>query len=94
MLDLYSGDGTPGGSNGYVFLDSHDPGETGFCATCHTPLVDAQDPGNVFLNEVTLPGGLDGVNCLACHQMAEVNDNTDALRFYQRLLWPVAKPSA
>lgn len=79
VLDLYSGDGTPGGANGYVFLDSHDPGETGFCATCHTPLVDAQDPGNVFLNEVTLPGGLDGVNCLACHQMAEVNDNTDAL---------------
>ncbi len=79
VLDLYSGDGTPGGGNGYVFLDDRDPGETGFCATCHTPLVDAQDPGNVFLDEVTLPGGLDGVNCLACHQMAEVNDNTDAL---------------
>ncbi|NKI35677.1 hypothetical protein HFP89_10945 [Wenzhouxiangella sp. XN79A] len=79
VLDLYSGDGTPDGGNGYVFLDDRDPGQTGFCATCHTPLVDAQDPGNVFLNEVTLPGGLDGVNCLACHQMAEVNDNTDAL---------------
>ena len=79
VLDLYSGDGTPDGGNGYVFLDGRDPDETGFCATCHTPLVDAQDPGNVKLNEVTLPGGLDGVNCLACHQMAEVNDNTDAL---------------
>lgn len=37
VLDLYSGDGTAGGSAGYVFRDVH-PGETGFCATCHAPV--------------------------------------------------------
>lgn len=79
VRDLYSGDGTPGGSNGYVFRDLHDDDDTGFCATCHTPLADAQDPGNLFFDEVTLAGGLDGVNCLACHQMADVNDDIDQL---------------
>lgn len=79
VLDLFSGDGTPGGDAGYVFTDTHDKGETGFCATCHAPLEDAQDPGNVMLNELELPSGMDGVTCLACHQMAEVNDDVDAL---------------
>ena len=87
VLDLFSGDGTPGGSNGYVFRDTHAPGQTGFCATCHTPLADAQNPGGEMLDEVTLPGGLDGVNCLACHQMAEVNDNTDALHHLGNTLY-------
>ena len=79
VLDLFSGTGTSGGSAGYVFRDLHDPGDTGFCATCHAPLADAQDPGNVFLDEVDLISGLDGVTCLACHQMAHVNDNVSAL---------------
>ncbi len=79
VLDLFSGTGTPGGSNGYVFRDLHDEDDTGFCATCHTPLADMQDPGNVFLDEVGLIGGLDGVTCLACHQMADVNENVSAL---------------
>ena len=70
-----------------MFRDTHDPGDTGFCATCHTPLADAQNPGGEFLNEVTLAGGLDGVNCLACHQMAEVNDNTDALHHLGNTLY-------
>ncbi|GAB4174070.1 MAG: hypothetical protein Kow0020_09510 [Wenzhouxiangellaceae bacterium] len=87
VLDLFSGTGTPGGGNGYVFRDSHDPDDTGFCATCHTPLADAQDPGQVFMDEVTLAGGLDGVNCLACHQMAEVNDNTEALHHLGNTLY-------
>lgn len=87
VLDLFSGDGTPGGANGYVFRDTHDPDDTGFCATCHAPLVDAQDPGNVFLDEVTEPYGLDGVSCLACHQMAEVNDDTDALHHLGNTLY-------
>ncbi|MCG8455046.1 MAG: hypothetical protein MI919_02115, partial [Holophagales bacterium] len=51
VRDLYSGDGSPGGSAGYVFLDTHDPGDTGACATCHAPMADAFDPGNVFLND-------------------------------------------
>lgn len=79
VLDLYSGTGTPGGANGYVYLDSHDPGESGFCATCHAPLADVFDPGNVKLNEVTQAGALDGVQCLSCHQIHEVNENTSAL---------------
>ncbi|MEN1728129.1 MAG: hypothetical protein AAGJ52_06785 [Pseudomonadota bacterium] len=79
VLDLFSGTGTPGGSNGYVFRDTHDSDDTGFCATCHTPLADMQDPGNVFMDEVGLIGGLDGVTCLACHQMADVNENVSAL---------------
>lgn len=79
VLDLYSGTGTPGGSNGYVFLDTHDPGESGFCATCHAPLADVFDAGNVKLNEVTQAGALDGVQCLACHQIHEVNNNVSAL---------------
>lgn len=79
VLDLFSGDGTPDGGNGYVFRDTHDPDDTGFCSTCHNPIADAQDPGNVFMDEVTLAAGLDGVNCLGCHQMSEVNDNVDAL---------------
>lgn len=79
VLDLYSGDGTPGGSTGYVFRDTHDAGDTGQCATCHAPLEDVFNPGQTFLDEVSTPAGLDGVTCLACHQMAEVNDNVDAL---------------
>jgi len=79
VLDLFSGTGTPGGGDGYVFRDLHDPDDTGFCATCHAPLADMQDPGNVFLDEVGLIGGLDGVTCLACHQMADVNENVSAL---------------
>ncbi len=79
VLDLFSGTGTPGGGAGYVFRDSHDPDDTGFCATCHAPLEDVFDPGRVMLDEVSTPAGLDGVTCLACHQLAHVNDDVDAL---------------
>lgn len=79
VLDLYSGTGTPGGSGGYVYLDTHDPGESGFCATCHAALEDVFDPGNVKLNEVSQAGALDGVQCLSCHQIQEVNGNVSAL---------------
>lgn len=79
VLDLFSGTGTPGGGAGYVFRDSHDPGDTGFCATCHAPLEDIFNPGQVMLDEVSTPAGLDGVTCLACHQLVHVNDDVDAL---------------
>ncbi len=79
VLDLFSGTGTPGGGAGYVFRDLHDPDDTGFCATCHAPLEDVFDPGAVMLDELTTPIGLDGVTCLACHQLAHVNDDVDAL---------------
>ncbi|PWB73431.1 MAG: hypothetical protein C3F15_09700 [Holophagae bacterium] len=79
VRDLFSGDGTAGGGAGYVFLDTHDPGETGFCATCHTPMADVFSPGNVMLNEVTSTAALEGISCIACHQMDSVNDNVQAL---------------
>lgn len=75
VLDLHSGSGTPGGAAGYVFTDLHDPGETGFCATCHTPMIDVFTPGMVQLNEVVDPAALEGVSCLACHQIGEVDAN-------------------
>lgn len=79
VLDLLSGDGTPGGSAGYVYLATHDPGETGFCATCHTPLADVFEPGEVLMNEVTSEAALEGVSCIACHQMDSVNDQVQNL---------------
>ncbi len=79
VLDLFSGSGTPGGGAGYVYRDTHDPGETGFCAVCHAPLADVFNPGNVMLDEVVSPGALDGVQCLACHQIHDVNGNVSAL---------------
>lgn len=79
VLDLFSGTGTPGGGEGYVFRDLHDPDETGFCATCHTPMADVFDPGNVFLDEVTVSGALEGVTCVACHQMDSVDGDPNGL---------------
>jgi hypothetical protein len=79
VLDLFSGTGTPGGSAGYVYTDLHDPGETGFCATCHAAIEDVTDPGNVMLDAVTAPAALDGVGCMTCHAVDSVNDNLDAL---------------
>lgn len=79
VLDLYSGNGTPGGSAGYVFKNLHDPGASGFCATCHAALADVADPGQVQLDAVTSASGLDGVNCQACHQIDSVNANASAL---------------
>lgn len=81
VRDLHSGDGTPGGAAGYVFRDTHDPGESGFCATCHTPIEDALlgGPNGLQLDEAATPVGLDGVTCLACHQIDSVNSSFGAL---------------
>jgi hypothetical protein len=79
VLDLFSGTGTPGGGAGYVFRDSHDPGDSGFCATCHAPLEDVFAPGEVMLDEVESTAGQEGVVCLSCHQIAHVNDALGAL---------------
>jgi Zn-finger protein len=69
VLDLYSGTGTAGGSAGYVFIDTHDEGDSGLCAACHTPMADVFDPGHVRLHEVTNGAALQGVSCIACHQV-------------------------
>lgn len=81
VRDLYSGDGTPGGSDGYVFIDTHDPDESGFCATCHNSMADVFDPGNVKFNEVTSTAALEGVSCVACHQIDMVNGNVSAIHY-------------
>jgi hypothetical protein len=75
VLDLFSGTGTPGGAAGYVFKNTHDPGETGFCATCHAPMQDMRDPRpeGIPLDEVSEPNGIQGVLCVACHQMDSVD---------------------
>ena len=75
VLDLFSGTGTPGGGAGYVFKNTHDPGETGFCATCHAPMQDIKDPRpqGVPLDEVTEQNGIQGILCVACHQMDAID---------------------
>ena len=75
VLDLFSGTGTPGGGAGYVYKSSHGVGESGFCATCHAPMRDVFNPGAVQLDSVNTAAGLDGVNCVACHQIANVDAN-------------------
>jgi hypothetical protein len=78
MRDMYDGAGSgvgagTTGSAGYVFTQTHPAAATGFCATCHAPLQDVFTPGMLKVNEVNTPAGLDGVTCLACHQIADVN---------------------
>ena len=74
VLDLYSGTGTAGGAAGFVFTNTR-PDQSGFCATCHAPMQDVFTPGLLKLNEVSSDAGRDGVNCLACHQIANVDAN-------------------
>lgn len=84
VRDLFSGDGTPGGAAGYVFKATHDPGEPGFCATCHTPMADLKapgGPGTLDLDDPSIPAyGRQGVTCVTCHQMTAVDEGAiDAL---------------
>lgn len=73
VQDLYSGTGTPGGSAGYIFKNLHDPGESGFCASCHAPMQDVFTPGQLAYDAISTQPGLDGVSCLGCHQQAHVD---------------------
>lgn len=76
VRDLFSGDGTPGGSAGYVFKNLHDPGETGFCATCHAPMRDRELGGTLMLDDPSMPDyGLEGVNCVTCHQLDHIDSS-------------------
>ncbi|QQR73663.1 MAG: carboxypeptidase regulatory-like domain-containing protein [Holophagales bacterium] len=79
VADVHSGTGTPGGGAGYVYLNTHDPGETGFCATCHAALEDVRTPGQLQLNEVSTEAGIDGVTCLTCHQIDSIDGDVNAL---------------
>lgn len=76
VRDLFSGDGTAGGGAGYVFKNTHDPGETGFCATCHAPMRDLELGGTLMLDDPTIPAyGLEGVNCVTCHQLDHIDSS-------------------
>ncbi len=76
VRDLFSGDGTSGGGAGYVFKNLHDPGETGFCATCHAPMRDRELGGTLMLDDPTIPAyGLEGVNCVTCHQLDHIDSS-------------------
>ncbi|MEO1083074.1 MAG: carboxypeptidase regulatory-like domain-containing protein, partial [Acidobacteriota bacterium] len=82
VRDLFSGDGPPGGSNGFVYINTHDPTDTGTCATCHAPMADVFNPGQTFLNQVVadgIPGQIDGVNCVTCHQIERVDGDVNAI---------------
>ena len=81
VLDLYSGSGTPGGGAGYVYTATHDPGETGNCATCHAPMADLLAGGTLALDDPAIPDyGLQGVVCVACHQLTDIDEqHLDAL---------------
>ncbi len=70
----FSGDGSPGGGNGYVYTATHDPGETGTCATCHQVMSDVFTPGKTMFNANSGPGVQDGVSCLGCHQIHSLGD--------------------
>lgn len=78
VLDLFSGSGTPSGSAGYVYTDVH-PGETGNCATCHSPALEAQSPGSGFLDDAATPSELEGVTCSACHQLDHISEEPTGL---------------
>ena len=82
VRDLYSGDGTVGNplsGEGYVFINSHDPDNSGLCATCHAPNERPLDPGAVKFNEVSSTAGMDGVTCTSCHQLHVINDQVDEI---------------
>lgn len=99
VLDLFSGTGTAGGGAGYVFKNTHDPGETGFCATCHAAMQDIGDPGaqGIALDAVDQPYGQQGVTCVTCHQMDSVDEgNINALHHRGKATYrfPVPEPGA
>lgn len=74
VRDLFSGDGSPGGGAGYVYTATHDPGETGTCATCHQVMADVFAPGQTMFDENQGAGVTDGVSCLGCHQIHALGD--------------------
>jgi hypothetical protein len=83
VRDLYSGDGTgdPSGpsGDGYVFIDTHPPEQSGFCAVCHAPNENPPAPDAVRFNEIASAPGREGVTCTSCHQLHEVNENVTSI---------------
>lgn len=80
--DLYSGDGTPGGMGGFVYLrdsvfaESNPASE---CASCHqpepwieTPFSAMQTPSDAGYPSI---GAVHGVSCETCHKIADVDES-------------------
>lgn len=62
------------------FEATHDPEDTGDCATCHGPNLDVKTPGQVRFDEISGTSPLEGVNCTACHQIDRIHtDRMDDL---------------
>lgn len=78
VLDLFSGSGTTNGGNGYVYTEVH-PGESGTCATCHSPILEVRAPGTGMLDEATTDAELEGITCTACHQLDAVSSDPGTL---------------
>lgn len=83
VRDLYSGDGTGDGTGasaeGYVFTALHDAEDSGFCAVCHAPNEQPDDPGAVKFDGISSAPGLDGVTCTSCHQLHRISDDIQAI---------------
>lgn len=78
VLDLYSGEGTPGGKGGFVYTrDSVHAGRNpkSECASCHQPESWLADPGTALRKlDDPHPSVGRGVSCLACHLVAHVDE--------------------
>ncbi len=60
-------------------------------------MAEVRDPGHVYLDEVSEPGALQGVNCVTCHQLDNVDaSNLNALHLLGKATYrfPVGKGSA
>jgi glucose/arabinose dehydrogenase/PKD repeat protein len=78
--DLYSGTGTPGGMNGFVYTrDSvhRIARPNAECAACHNPTEWVKNPHNVNMGDINNPtdGMLKGVQCEICHRIFEKDPN-------------------
>lgn len=77
VYDLYNGSGTPGGMGGFVYTRDGKHAETNpaaDCAACHTPMRWAETPGIALPTwEESQAQRLEGVSCLACHNVAQVD---------------------
>ncbi|MCA9610643.1 MAG: hypothetical protein KC619_33840 [Myxococcales bacterium] len=99
--DLYDGSGTEHGEGGFVYArDSvHAAARpTGDCAACHQPLTwIASEPSALAPLDARTPEVDDGVACVVCHQIADVDEtrpNTPGVRSDLVTLSRPSDPSA
>lgn len=77
VYDMYNGTGTAGGMGGFVYTRDGKHAEANpaaDCAACHTPMRWADSPGVALPTwEASKAQRLEGVSCLACHNVAHVD---------------------